>query len=158
MDATGEDHPLNKLRVVIEPGVNPDDTYNETPYEKGYCFVSYLAHLVGNQSKFDAFLQAYVNRFKFQSITADDTLGFFLEYFPDLKEKGVDTIPGQHSVILARELCHVTAPHPWVSLLPTSPRACARGFVCFTGVAVAASPALSEEPWMAVASWDQAQP
>ncbi|XP_048183874.1 aminopeptidase B [Corvus hawaiiensis] len=94
MDATGEGHPLNKLRVVIEPGVNPDDTYNETPYEKGYCFVSYLAHLVGNQSKFDAFLQAYVNRFKFQSITADDTLGFFLEYFPELKEKGVDSIPG----------------------------------------------------------------
>uniref|UniRef100_A0A8C3JXR4 Arginyl aminopeptidase n=1 Tax=Calidris pygmaea TaxID=425635 RepID=A0A8C3JXR4_9CHAR len=94
MDNTGEDHPLNKLRVVIEPGVNPDDTYNETPYEKGYCFVSYLAHLVGDQSKFDAFLQAYVNQFKFQSITADDTLGFFLEYFPELKEKGVDSIPG----------------------------------------------------------------
>ncbi|XP_028941513.1 aminopeptidase B, partial [Antrostomus carolinensis] len=74
--------------------VNPDDTYNETPYEKGYCFVSYLAHLVGDQSKFDAFLQAYVNRFKFQSITADDALGFFLEYFPELKEKGVDSIPG----------------------------------------------------------------
>ncbi|NWZ53219.1 AMPB Aminopeptidase, partial [Haliaeetus albicilla] len=97
MDNTGEDHPLNKLRVIIEPGlwgVNPDDTYNETPYEKGYCFVSYLAHLVGDQSKFDAFLQAYVNRFKFQSITADDALGFFLEYFPELKEKGVDSIPG----------------------------------------------------------------
>ncbi|XP_027753932.1 aminopeptidase B [Empidonax traillii] len=94
MDATGEDHPLNKLRVVIEPGINPDDTYNETPYEKGYCFVSYLAHLVGDQSKFDAFLQAYVNRFKFQSITADDTLAFFLEYFPELKKKGVDSIPG----------------------------------------------------------------
>ncbi|NXK72857.1 AMPB Aminopeptidase, partial [Amazona guildingii] len=99
MDNTGEDHPLNKLRVVIEPGlwergINPEDTYNETPYEKGFCFVSYLAHLVGDQSKFDAFLQAYVNRFKFQSITADDALGFFLEYFPELKEKGVDSIPG----------------------------------------------------------------
>lgn len=38
-------------------GVNPDDTYNETPYEKGFSFVSYLAHLVGDQGKFDAFLQ-----------------------------------------------------------------------------------------------------
>lgn len=44
-----------------------------------------------------------MNRFKFQSITADDTLEFFLEYFPELKEKGVDSIPGQHSTILARE-------------------------------------------------------
>uniref|UniRef100_A0A674J6R2 Arginyl aminopeptidase n=1 Tax=Terrapene triunguis TaxID=2587831 RepID=A0A674J6R2_9SAUR len=94
MDNTGEDHPLNKLRVKIEQGVNPDDTYNETPYEKGYCFVSYLAHLVGDQSKFDAFLQAYVNQFKFQSIMADDALEFFLEYFPELKKKGVATIPG----------------------------------------------------------------
>ncbi|CAG2245483.1 ORC2 [Mytilus edulis] len=41
-----KDHPLNRLRVIIEPGVDPDDTYNETPYEKGYCFVSYLQHLV----------------------------------------------------------------------------------------------------------------
>lgn len=48
--------------------------------------------------------QDYVNRFKFQSITADDTLGFFLEYFPELKEKGVDTIPGQHAAPLARGL------------------------------------------------------
>lgn len=94
MDTSGEDHPLNKLRVKIEPGVDPDDTYNETPYEKGYCFVSYLAHLVGDQSKFDAFLQAYVNEFKFQSIMADDALEFYLEYFPELKAKNVDSIPG----------------------------------------------------------------
>ncbi|XP_065603544.1 aminopeptidase B isoform X3 [Cyrtonyx montezumae] len=94
MDTTGEEHPLNKLRVVIEPGVNPDDTYNETPYEKGFCFVSYLAHLVGDQGKFDAFLQAYVEQFKFQSITADDALNFFLEYFPDLKKQGVESRPG----------------------------------------------------------------
>ncbi|XP_048781901.1 aminopeptidase B isoform X2 [Lagopus muta] len=94
MDTTGEEHPLNKLRVVIEPGVNPDDTYNETPYEKGFCFVSYLAHLVGDQGKFDTFLQAYVEQFKFQSITADDALNFFLEFFPDLKKQGVESRPG----------------------------------------------------------------
>lgn len=38
-------------------GVDPDDTYNETPYEKGFCFVSYLAHLVGDQDEFDNFLK-----------------------------------------------------------------------------------------------------
>lgn len=38
-------------------GVDPDDTYNETPYEKGFCFVSYLAHLVGDQDQFDNFLK-----------------------------------------------------------------------------------------------------
>ncbi|XP_069612573.1 aminopeptidase B [Ranitomeya imitator] len=94
MDSSGEDHALNRLRVKIEPGVNPDDTYNETPYEKGFCFVSYLAHLVGDQKKFDDFLKAYVDRFKFQSITADEALAFYLDYFPELKEKGVDKIKG----------------------------------------------------------------
>lgn len=57
--------------------------------------------------------QAYVNRFKFQSITADDALGFFLEYFPELKEKGVDTIPGQHGPFLARgPRCRFADQHP----------------------------------------------
>uniref|UniRef100_A0A8D2CTD0 Arginyl aminopeptidase n=1 Tax=Sciurus vulgaris TaxID=55149 RepID=A0A8D2CTD0_SCIVU len=94
MDITGEENPLNKLRVKIEPGVDPDDTYNETPYEKGFCFVSYLAHLVGDQDQFDKFLKAYVDEFKFQSILADDFLEFYLEYFPELKKKKVDSIPG----------------------------------------------------------------
>ncbi|MXQ88072.1 hypothetical protein E5288_WYG016990 [Bos mutus] len=93
MDVTGEDHPLNKLRVRIEPGVDPDDTYNETPYEKGFCFVSYLAHLVGDQGQFDDFLKAYVDEFKFQSILADDFLDFFLDSFPELKKQRVDSIP-----------------------------------------------------------------
>ncbi|XP_048967959.1 aminopeptidase B isoform X2 [Canis lupus baileyi] len=75
-------------------GVDPDDTYNETPYEKGFCFVSYLAHLVGDQDRFDTFLKAYVNEFKFQSILAEDFLEFYLEYFPELKERRVDSIPG----------------------------------------------------------------
>ncbi|MBN3307013.1 AMPB Aminopeptidase, partial [Amia calva] len=94
MDNTGEDHPLNKLRVKIEPGVDPDDTYNETPYEKGFCFVSYLAHLAGDQSRFDAFLRAYVDKFKFRSVMAEDALDFYLQYFPNLKEKGVHKIEG----------------------------------------------------------------
>ncbi|KAF6073646.1 arginyl aminopeptidase [Phyllostomus discolor] len=94
MDVSGEENPLNKLRVKIEPGVDPDDTYNETPYEKGFCFVSYLAHLVGDQHRFDEFLRAYVNEFKFQSILADDLLDFYLEYFPELKQRGVASTPG----------------------------------------------------------------
>jgi hypothetical protein len=39
--------------------------------------------------------QAYVDEFKFQSILAEDFLEFYLEYFPELKKKGVDSIPGK---------------------------------------------------------------
>ncbi|KAH9514109.1 hypothetical protein Btru_030278 [Bulinus truncatus] len=35
----GHDHPLTRLRVIIEKGVDPDETYNETPYEKGFEFI-----------------------------------------------------------------------------------------------------------------------
>lgn len=44
---------------AFSAGVDPDDTYNETPYEKGFCFVSYLAHLVGDQDQFDRFLRVH---------------------------------------------------------------------------------------------------
>lgn len=52
--------------------------------------------------------QAYVERFKFQSITADDALNFFLEYFPELKKQGVDSLPGQCGA--------VAAARPWALL------------------------------------------
>nr|DBA33772.1 TPA: hypothetical protein GDO54_001410 [Pyxicephalus adspersus] len=92
-------------------GVNPDDTYNETPYEKGFCFVSYLDHLTGDQSKFDAFLRAYVDKFKFQSITADEALAFYLDFFPELKAKNVDKIKGL-------EFTHWLDTPGWPAFLP----------------------------------------
>uniref|UniRef100_A0A4W5KHJ0 Arginyl aminopeptidase (aminopeptidase B) n=1 Tax=Hucho hucho TaxID=62062 RepID=A0A4W5KHJ0_9TELE len=110
MDNTGEDHPLTadpielihsimtaqvKATNVIcifsaHSGVDPDDTYNDMPYKKGFCSVSYLAHLAGDQNCFDAFLKAYID--KFCSVMAEDALEFFLEYFPDLKKKGVHKV------------------------------------------------------------------
>ncbi|KAJ8778534.1 hypothetical protein J1605_013503 [Eschrichtius robustus] len=94
LDASDSDYELPVDGQAFSAGVDPDDTYNETPYEKGFCFVSYLAHLVGDQDQFDDFLKAYVDEFKFQSVLADDFLEFFLDYFPELKRKRVDSIPG----------------------------------------------------------------
>lgn len=39
-----------------------------------------------------------MDEFKFQSILADDFLEFYLEYFPELKERKVDSIPGKQGV------------------------------------------------------------
>lgn len=36
-----------------------------------------------------------MDEFKFQSIMAEDFLEFYLEYFPELKKKRVDSIPGK---------------------------------------------------------------
>lgn len=104
IDLDGSDDPFTRLRVVIEKGVDPEDTYNETPYEKGFCFVSYLCSLVGDVDKFDNFLKAYVNHFKFKSVVAEDMFDFYLNYFPELKENKVDEKKGMefHKVWLNR--------------------------------------------------------
>lgn len=39
--------------------------------------------------------KAYVEKFKFRSVLAEDALEFYLEYFPDLKEKNVHKIEGK---------------------------------------------------------------
>lgn len=36
-----------------------------------------------------------MDEFKFQSVLADDFLEFFLDYFPELKRRRVDSIPGE---------------------------------------------------------------
>ena len=82
------DKELTKLRVVIGPGVDPDDTYNEVPYEKGYCFVSYLRNAVGSDEEFDGWLKAYVDKFAFACVTANDMLEHFLAHFPKLRDEG----------------------------------------------------------------------
>ncbi len=38
--------------------------------------------------------KAYVDKFKFRSVLAEDALEFYLEFFPDLKEKNVHKIKG----------------------------------------------------------------
>lgn len=38
-----------------------------------------------------------MEEFKFQSIVAEDLLDFYLEYFPELKARGVDSIPGERA-------------------------------------------------------------
>jgi len=82
----GEEAPLTRLRVPIEKGVDPEDTYNECPYEKGFAMVAYLRHCVGSDEAFDAWLRQYTEKFAFQSIVAEDMFDFFFETFPEHKD------------------------------------------------------------------------
>ncbi|KAL5013091.1 hypothetical protein ScPMuIL_011642 [Solemya velum] len=103
---TGEDHPLTKLRVVVEPGMNPSDTYNETPYEKGVLFCVLLTGVGGREGgvwKIPQVLCGYrtcpiqiqgqnENRSEElesnqESLVAEDTLRYYLEYFPDVRQQ-----------------------------------------------------------------------
>uniref|UniRef100_A0A8C3HRM8 Arginyl aminopeptidase like 1 n=1 Tax=Chrysemys picta bellii TaxID=8478 RepID=A0A8C3HRM8_CHRPI len=63
MKLLGEDNPVSKLQVKLEPGVNPSNLMNLFTYEKGYCFVYYLSQLCGDPKHFDSFLRVSVNTY-----------------------------------------------------------------------------------------------
>ncbi|XP_074860791.1 aminopeptidase RNPEPL1 isoform X2 [Carettochelys insculpta] len=94
MKLLGEDNPVSKLQVKLEPGVNPSNLMNLFTYEKGYCFVYYLSQLCGDPKHFDSFLRAYIEKYKFTSVVAQDLLDSFLNFFPELKEQCVDSKAG----------------------------------------------------------------
>lgn len=78
--------------------------------------------------------QAYVDKFKFCSVMAEDALEFFLEYFPDLKKKGVHKIEGKK-----RCKCVKVAVSLWLQTELTLP------VVSFLG--------LEFDSWLNVAGW-----
>ncbi|NXN14754.1 RNPL1 Aminopeptidase, partial [Indicator maculatus] len=94
MKLLGEDNPVSKLQVKLEPGVNPSNLMNLFTYEKGYCFVYYLSQLCGDPRHFDSFLRAYIEKYKFTSVVAQDLLDSFLNFFPELKEQCVESKAG----------------------------------------------------------------
>lgn len=94
MKLLGEDNPVSKLQVKLEPGVNPSNLMNLFTYEKGYCFVYYLSQLCGDPRHFDSFLRAYIEKYKFTSVVAQDLLDSFLNFFPELKEQCVENKAG----------------------------------------------------------------
>jgi leukotriene A-4 hydrolase/aminopeptidase len=73
---------LTLLRTRLQ-GVDPDDAFSSIPYEKGARFVVALERAVG-EAAWDAFVQAYMKRFRFQSITTEQFCAFVEERFPGL--------------------------------------------------------------------------
>lgn len=88
ISSLGEDSPLTRLRVPLEQGIDPGDCYNHCAYEKGYDFVCYLRKLAGSDETFDQFLRRYCEKFRFQSIPAEDMMAYFLDEFPHHADKG----------------------------------------------------------------------
>ncbi|KAG3071469.1 Leukotriene A-4 hydrolase [Phytophthora idaei] len=75
----GPSHPYTAL-VPNTEGVDPDDVFSRVPYEKGFNFLHYLSSVVGSE-EFDLFAQAYIQKFKFQTVTSQDFRVFFEKHF-----------------------------------------------------------------------------
>ncbi|GAX73644.1 hypothetical protein CEUSTIGMA_g1095.t1 [Chlamydomonas eustigma] len=80
----GAHHPYTKLVPSLENGVDPDDVFSKVPYEKGFWFLYFLQELVGGTSVFHPFLRAYLNKFKFSTVTSEGFRNFFNDYFKDV--------------------------------------------------------------------------
>lgn len=80
LERFGADSPLTKLRMHLA-GIDPDDAFSSVPYEKGARLVALLERTVG-RPRFDAFMRAYMARFRFTSITTEEWLAFVEEQLP----------------------------------------------------------------------------
>ena len=74
----GASHPLTHMVPQLRD-VDPDDAFSSVPYEKGFNLLHYLSTLVGAEA-FEAFARAYVDHFKFKTLTSADFRTFFMEW------------------------------------------------------------------------------
>jgi len=76
----GSASPLTRLRTELR-GVDPDEVFSSIPYEKGARFLHVLELEVG-RARFDAFMRAYMRRFRFTSITTEEFVEFLEAELP----------------------------------------------------------------------------
>uniref|UniRef100_A0AAV1TIR4 Peptidase M1 leukotriene A4 hydrolase/aminopeptidase C-terminal domain-containing protein n=1 Tax=Peronospora matthiolae TaxID=2874970 RepID=A0AAV1TIR4_9STRA len=81
----GPEHPYTAL-VPNTDGIDPDDVFSSIPYEKGFNFLHYLSTVVGGHDVFDKFAQAYIQAFKFKTVTSAEFRAFFEQYFAEQPE------------------------------------------------------------------------
>jgi len=68
--------------VYDQTGLDPDEEFCLVPYEKGFLLLTAIERAVG-RVRFDAFVQRYIERFAFQTLTTDDFVAFLGEHLPD---------------------------------------------------------------------------
>jgi leukotriene-A4 hydrolase len=85
---------LTRLRTDLS-GVDPDEAYSTVPYEKGYLLLRKLEQTAG-RAAWDDFLRAYLESFRFQSITTQDFLDFLEAHLPGVagRAKALEFIDG----------------------------------------------------------------
>jgi leukotriene-A4 hydrolase len=78
--------PRDQILHIDLKGRDPDDGATTVPYEKAYLFLLHLERTFGRQ-QFDNYLQAYFDRYTFQSITTETAVAFLketlFEQYPD---------------------------------------------------------------------------
>jgi hypothetical protein len=69
-----------------QAGLDPDVEFSKLPYEKGFLLVTALEQAVGREA-FDAFIQDYIARFRFQPLSTTGFAAFVREALPRAAEQ-----------------------------------------------------------------------
>jgi aminopeptidase N len=85
MERVGMNSVLTRLKVPSE-GLDPDIAATIIPYYKGCFFLKECEYAVGRE-RFDAFIQKYMGKYRFQSLTTEAFLDFLDQELPDVFEK-----------------------------------------------------------------------
>jgi leukotriene-A4 hydrolase len=85
IDRVGVESTLTQLKVPSE-GRDPDTTVTIIPYYKGCFFLKECEYAVGRE-RFDAFIQKYMGKYQFQSLTTEGFLDFLKQELPEVFEK-----------------------------------------------------------------------
>ncbi|XP_028828666.1 aminopeptidase O isoform X2 [Denticeps clupeoides] len=73
---------------VVKHALNPEKTFMQVHYLKGYFLLKYLSSYVG-QEQFLSFLRLFVKRYHGQLVLSQDFLRMFFDHFPDITRKGL---------------------------------------------------------------------
>jgi aminopeptidase N len=92
IDSLGADSDITRLRTTTK-GLDPDKTWSAIPYDKGFQFLMKLEAAVGRKI-FDTFLQKYIIKYQFRSITTEEFLVFLEKELP----KAVEVVDVQNWV------------------------------------------------------------
>ncbi|KAG7161355.1 aminopeptidase O-like [Homarus americanus] len=72
----------------VKNGLNPEKTFLQVHYLKGYFLLKFLSKLVG-RAKFDAMMKHYVSVYHGQLVLSRHILDNFINTFPEVLEKGI---------------------------------------------------------------------
>ena len=85
LDELASQPELTRLRGQLD-GVDPDQAFSIVPYEKGYLMLIALEQAVGRE-RWDAFLQRYMQAFRFRALTTEEWLVFLEQVLPGAAER-----------------------------------------------------------------------
>jgi aminopeptidase N len=84
-EQVGMDSPITCLKLPADEK-DADSFTTIIPYYKGCYFLEECEYVVGRE-RFDAFIQTYMDRFQFQSLTTEAFLDFLKAELPEVLEK-----------------------------------------------------------------------